>query len=161
MALAIGGTDAAYSAARAARLTAELLAQPAPPAAPYVAPAWERPGPDGQPAAAWPYVSTRLGVHWLPNCPLWAGEAVSLGTDAAPPSVYHRLSPTVLHWLTLAGRVLEDKFAAGRIERQQCDLFADTMEVLYQFAARHIDPDACLQAARADRPELTGHGGPR
>lgn len=142
-------SDAAYSEQRARRALAELLARPAPPAAPYAPPAWERPGADGRPAALWPYVSTRLGVHWLPNVPLWAGEAVSLGTETTPSAVHYRLSPTVLHWLILAGRVLDAKFAAGQLPRQQCDLFADTMAVLYQFAAAHIDADACEQAAQA------------
>lgn len=123
-----------------------------PPAPPRV---WYDPDPDelGSPQV-WLYVSRRLDLDWLPNVPLWSGQAVRFGA-----TVFYRLSARTLVWLEKAGEGLEKQCLAGQVASSELDAYLTAMEVVWAFAAEHLNEQA-VRAARQKAPALPEVVGP-
>lgn len=96
----------------------------------------------------WPLVSKKLDLEWVPNAPFWAAPVIRLGA-----TWFYRLTPGVLAWLEAAGQVLEHQVVAGRVGRDQLDVYLAVMTEVWRFAEAALDPEA-VRAARAAPPTL-------
>jgi hypothetical protein len=105
------------------------------------------------------FVSKRLDILEVSNCPMWAIEAFTAG-DTVKPVAFYRLTAGVFVWLEAAGAVLELKFSTGDVSRDQIDEYLAAMGRVCEFARRYIGVEA-IRAARAEPAMLPEVGGPK